>query len=468
MSWRNFLFLAFMACTTVAAREWRSADGSRTVEAEFAGMEGDKLLLKGKDGKTAAYPASAFSNEDQQFARQAQVIFAAAVSAGALSMQVEQLLPEGYLCRVIKELPVKKDAWIATGAPFLVLRGNTFATELGAKVMNQMLYHAGSRTLQERDGKSTPLNAYSVSLDEAVAASRQAALAGGEAAPKVQEPRAPLIIVRGMALPLGGPHCIAEAGMLKGASAITLQINGQEVPASVARMIEPLDVALLSCTMDLGPRKLLPRKPLERGQKIIAVSLVLANDGRSFATATRTTGSISRLVGEDLFEHDATIPANSKGGYVLDEKGDVLGLFFSPQSRALGGRQPETAAGTDQPVAAGLSDCIRIESLDKLFTDSDQRTPGIPWSKPAANGEPISLATELLRKTSLVITATNEAGGTTAPQTAGTQPPADGKPAVTGWSLSSSGTRHNSNCRFYNAANACQAADGKPCKVCGG
>jgi hypothetical protein len=39
---------------------------------------------------------------------------------------------------------------------------------------------------------------------------------------------------------------------------------------------------------------------------------------------------------------------------------------------------------------------------------------------------------------------------------------------ATGWSLSSSGTRHNSQCRFYDAAKSCTAADGKPCKTCGG
>ena len=38
----------------------------------------------------------------------------------------------------------------------------------------------------------------------------------------------------------------------------------------------------------------------------------------------------------------------------------------------------------------------------------------------------------------------------------------------TGWSLSKTGIRHNANCRYYDAAKACQATEGTPCKVCKG
>lgn len=469
MNWRNLFLLAVMASATVSAREWRSADGSRTLEAQFAGMKEGKILLKDKEGKATVYPVAAFSTEDQQFARQAQLILDGAVSAGALDMQVDQLLPEGYVCRVIKKQPVEKETWIATGAPFLVLRSEVFATELNAKVMGKTLYHAGTRTFQALDGKSTLINAYSVSLDEAVDASLRLAQAGDAEAAKIQEPSAKLLIVRGLVLPLGSKWFIAEAAMLKDARTVALHFNGTDVAANVVQSSEPLDVALLTSEIETGPKRLLPSKPVEPGLKVFAVSLILANDGKSFATATRTAGRISRLIGSDIFEHDAEIPENSKGGYVLDEKGDVLGIFFSGQSRMLGSRQTQPAASTDQPVVAGLSDCVRIESLEKLLPDSVQRTPGVPWPKSAMNGDPIMLAAEALRKTSLVVVATSEEGKATTSKTADTQPPAGGGGGpVTGWSLSSSGTRHNNNCRYFKPQAPCKATDGKPCKVCGG
>ena len=468
MSWRNLLIYAVMVCATASAREWHSADGTRTLEAQFAGMKEDKLLLKDKDGKATIYPAAVFSKEDQQFAQQAQVVLDAAVSVGALDMQVDQLLPEGYVCRIIKKQPVEKETWIATGAPFLVLRSNEFATELNARVMGKRLFHAGTRTVQALDGKSTLMNAYSVSLDEAVDASLRIAQAGDAEAAKIQEPSDKLIILRGLVLPLGNKYFIAEAAQLKNAKTMTMHFNGKDVQANVLQSSEPLDVALLTSDIETGPKRLLPSKPVEPGQKIFAVSLMLASDGKTYATATRTAGRISRLIGSDIFEHDAAIPENSKGGYVLDEKGDLLGIFFSGQSRMLGSRPTQPTASTDQPVVAGLSDSIRIASLEKLLPDSVQQTPGVPWAKPAVNSEPILMAAEVLRKTSLVIVTTSEDGSTT-PKAADAKPPAAGGGGpVTGWSLSSSGTRHNNNCRYFKPQAPCKATDGTPCKICGG
>ena len=44
-----------------------------------------------------------------------------------------------------------------------------------------------------------------------------------------------------------------------------------------------------------------------------------------------------------------------------------------------------------------------------------------------------------------------------------------GETTVLTYKLSSSGKRHNSRCRYFKSAGeACSAADGEPCKVCGG
>jgi hypothetical protein len=37
-----------------------------------------------------------------------------------------------------------------------------------------------------------------------------------------------------------------------------------------------------------------------------------------------------------------------------------------------------------------------------------------------------------------------------------------------GYSISSTGKRHNSGCRFYNPAKPCGSGDGVACKICGG
>jgi hypothetical protein len=79
MNWRNLFLVLGMFGASLSAREWRSSDGSRTLEAEFTGLKEGNLLLKTKDGKSTLFPATAFSKEDQQFAQQAQVTLEAAV-----------------------------------------------------------------------------------------------------------------------------------------------------------------------------------------------------------------------------------------------------------------------------------------------------------------------------------------------------------------------------------------------------
>ncbi|MCA1963009.1 MAG: hypothetical protein LDL31_03570 [Prosthecobacter sp.] len=53
----------------VFARLWKDA-GGRELEAEFAGLQGDHVLLKLPDGRVVPYPLAKLSAEDQAFARQ--------------------------------------------------------------------------------------------------------------------------------------------------------------------------------------------------------------------------------------------------------------------------------------------------------------------------------------------------------------------------------------------------------------
>lgn len=463
-------------CAPVSAREWRSADASRSVDAEFAGMKDGRLLLKGKDGKAVVYPADAFSKEDQQFAQQAQVTLEAAVKAGALNMQVDQLLPEGLLCRVINELPNPKGTWVPTGAAFLVLRGDDLGAERGAKVLGKTLYHAGTRTFQALDGTSTLINAYSTSLDEAVNTALQIHIASGgdpsRQAPLVREPLIETIIMRGLGLPLGKGFFITEAALLKDAKTLALHHDGEDVPAKVVRTDDKLGLALLSCAVEMEQGRLLPRKPVELGQGIFAVALTTAT-GKTFSSPSLTKGIISRLSGTDSFEHDAVIDEKTVGGYVIGEKGDVLGVFFSAQSRLLGKRSSKSASSSDKPAAKGLTDCLRSEALEKLLVSKDKdgkekRVTGVPSLKAGTNGDEMTAVVAALRKASVIVVTTREETKMPPPAKAAANTPTPPAAGATGWSLSKSGTRHNANCRYFSSSTPCQATDGKPCKVCGG
>lgn len=480
MSWRNFILVAVMACASVSAREWRSADGSRTMEGQFGGLKDGKVLLKDKDGRATVYPIALFSKDDQQFAQQAQVTLEAATKSGALNVQVDHVLPEGFICRIIHELPNQKATWVASGTPFLVLRSDGFATERGEKVMQKTLYHAGTRTFRALDGTSTLINAYSLALDEAVDTALRIVIAsGGDAtkqSPLVQEPVIETISVRGLGLPLGKGFFITETAILKDAKTLVLHHDGKDVPAKVVKTDDKLGLALLSSAVEMEQGKFLPRDPVALGQNIFAVALTSAT-GKTLSTPALTKGIISRVSGTDSFEHDAAIDEKSIGGYVIGEKGDVLGVFFSAQSRVQGKRSSsKSASSTGKPIAKGLSECLRSEALEKLYVEKDKdgrerRVPGVPSLKSGTNGDEMELTVQALKKSTVIVLAMREESKAPLPPKAAattTTPPAGAGGPPTGWSLSSSGTRHNSKCRFYNAANACQATDGKPCKVCGG
>jgi S1-C subfamily serine protease len=477
MSWRDLLIFSFMACGSLSAREWRSSDGSRTLEAQFAGMKDGKLLLKDKDGRSTVYAVAAFSKEDQQFAQQAQVTLEGALKTGALNVQIDQMLVEGALCRLIKELPEQKGTWVAAGSPFLVLRSADFPAERGGKVMQTKLYHAGTRTFHALDGTTTLINAYSTSLDEAVNTVLQIQItSGGDAtkqAPPVMEPVIETIITRGLALPLGKGFFITEKALLKDAKTVALHHDGKDVPAKVLKTDDKLGLALLQSEVELEQGRFLPRKPLELGQTIFAVALTSAT-GKTFSPPRLTKGIISHVSGTDSFEHDAAVDEKTVGGYVIGEKGDVLGVFFSAQSRVQG-RRSATSTGTAPPTTKGLAECLRSETLEKLLIEKDKdgkvkRLPGVPTLRSGTHGDEMEAAVDALKKSSVIVLATREEmKAPPPPKVAGTTAPtAGGVPAPTGWSLSGSGIRHNAKCRFYKADKACQATDGKPCQICGG
>jgi len=454
-------------------------DGSRTVEAEFAGMKDGKLLLKSKDGKTAVFPASVFSAEDQQFAQQAQVTLEAAVKAKPLNFEVNQMLHEGLLCRVVNELPGQKGMWVASGASFLVLPSGDVPAERGARVIAGTLYHAGTRTYQALDGTTSLISAYSLSLDEAVTTALQIQVASGgdpaKQAPLIMEPLMEKVVVRGLGLPLGKGFFITDAAFAEGKHPVAIHHEGKDVPANVAKLDSKRGLALLQCTaVPTQAGTFIARDGATFGQSIFVASMTLNPTRRGFEPVTMTTGIVGRLIDSTRFQHDAPLVLDAVGGFVLSERMEVLGVFFSPETRSLG-KQGSSSAGSP-PAPRGITDCHRSELLDELLGDSSKgkRLPGVPELRRGSLGSDKQGVADLLRKSCALVVSTREIMKTPpVTTTAGGKPAAGGGAGAgnapgPGKSLSASGIRHNAGCRYFNAAKPCQPGEGTPCKICGG
>jgi len=100
----TFLVL-YLACSLShgAMRSWTDSTSGRKVDAEFAGMQGDSVLLKLANGQTLPFPLMRLSADDQAFVKTLATGGGGAPASSAPAAGVEA-----------KRVPVEKRVWPAT------------------------------------------------------------------------------------------------------------------------------------------------------------------------------------------------------------------------------------------------------------------------------------------------------------------------------------------------------------------
>ncbi len=455
-------FIVLIAATTLHSREWRSADGKRSFDAAFVSLRGDQLMLTPANGKPAAYPLAAFNTEDQQFAKNAQAISEGAAKMGPQAFEVSMVTDAGCVCRMALPGDPKKGPLIFTGEMFFLTGTDAAEQKQGAQFSGQLLFAAGGRTFHPLKGDATPIRAFALNAEDATRVWMETAGSGDAAklSPDVIEPEIKIITRRTMGLALSKDGLVlAPAWIAKDASSLAIHIGGKDEPATLLKRDDKLGVATLVCKVPLQAGRFGARKAVEVGQNVFAVSYELSPRGRTIGTPSVTRGIISRATSGDSFKHDATVPPETIGGFVVGEKGDVLGVFFPPAPP-----EKTSASSKDKPVEA-LADCIRTEVLAEFLKD----TPGAAALRSSPGGE-IKETADALRASSVLVIATREVRTTRviAAKKTSTPPAAGAGGGAAGFSLSGSGTRHNSKCRFYDPQKPCAATDGRACKTCGG
>lgn len=454
----------------VAAREWKSADGSRAFEAEFVAAKGDQVMLRTADNRAAAYPLAAFSKPDQTFAKDAQAIAETAAKDGPRTFQITQIVEGGWLCRMATAEDARKgQPSVFIGETFFCLARDPSKGDRGQVFDKQPLFAAGGRTLHPLKGEPAAIRAFALTLEEAATAWREVFDAsGGDAAkqsPPVMEPEVQIITTLGMGVIAGKAGLIlVDSGFLRDATATMVHVEGKDHPAKAVAADPDLGVTLLSCDLALEPVRMASKKPLEVGQGVFAVNLEFNTSKRDFLKSPLVTRGIVSRQGKTAFEHDASLPAGSPGGFVIGEKGDVAGVFF--RSHVKGGSRG-AAASKGEP-GPSLAESVKTSAIFAFLA----RTPGAATARSPASDEIEPLSKSLRDACVLVISTQEKRIPRAAPKSTPTaktigQPPSTGD-APAGWSLSKSGVRHNAKCKFYNAAAPCAATEGRPCKVCGG
>jgi S1-C subfamily serine protease len=445
------LLTATLACAE--ARQWRSAEGSRTVEGEFIKLAADQLHLKPPQGQPVVIKLSLLSIEDQSHAQACQAILAEALKQGAKEYEIVQPLSDGPLCRL--GVKMSNGSTLFTGEPFLLLDAAANAAKPGTRSKATLLYPAGQRTFHPTQGQAHPLRVLAMTLE-------QAATHAATSGPDLYEPVLEISEARGLGFVIDESGLVlVDAALVEGATGIDIDIGSTQQPGVVQTTDAALGLAVLACKAPLIPARLAPRKPVELGQTIFAMSFGLSSTKRSIGDPAITKGIISKLSGPGSknlhFQHDAAVDAEALGGVVLSEKGDVLGLMQARANiKASGSR-----SSTSEPLTAGLGLCLRSEAITSFL----KTLPKVAATK-AASTTTLAENAETLRKSVVIVKAMRQKLVPVTAPALGAQP-ANGGPA-TGWSLSKSGIRHNARCRYYDAAKPCQASDGTPCKVCKG
>lgn len=471
---RLFFLLAMFVPISALAREWRSADGSKTIEAAFGGLKDDRVLLKLPDGKASVLALTALSTSDQAFAKVAQVALNGAQVLGPQTLEVQSVVEGGYIARLGSQLQGPKGPWTFSGETFFLPKGS-LTLEKGDKLESQTLYYAGNRTFQPIEGDSAIIRAFDLKLEDAVNAElRIRTVAGADPAklaPLIAEPLIEHVSTRGLALPLGKGYFVTEADLIADTATLVLHEEGRDIPVKVLKKDDKLGLALISAAVEMEPAKLSARLPAVLGQSIYALSLSLTKSGKDLGAPSLTRGIISKASSSTTFDHDAALDPYTVGGYILNDKWEPLGFFFRSQTRTEEPGGTRSSRSSEPPKS--LLTCIRSETLEKLLTEGEKaeakRLPGVPSLKPGSLGGDAIEVSAVLKKSTALIVATREikreppARKTT---TAGGGPPA--QPGQLQYNLSGTGIRHNSNCRYFNPNKLCQPTDGRPCKLCGG
>lgn len=466
--------LALSLVTRLEGREWKSADGSRSLHGSFGALKDQQLLLKLPDGKTTLLPLSALSPDDAEFARLAQASMQDAQTLGPQTLQVQSVLEKGCVARLGSRAPGKDSPWIFAGETLFLLTSRQ-DLERGDRLEAQALFPAGQRTYLPLDSDAVVIRAFALDLEEAAAAALQLRKAAGgdptRLAPQVVEPLVQVISTRGLALPLGKGWYLVESSLLKDAKTVVLHENAKDFPVKVLKQDAALGLALVSCPHEMEPVRLLPRQPAQIGQGVFAVSIPLTSTRKNLGPPSLTRGIVSKTGSGTRFEHDAVIAPDAIGGYLLSERWEVLGVFFRSQSRV-----EEAAARGSSRTAVPESappEVLHSRALEQILFEGEKgaqrRMSGVPAPRSGSVGDAPKDAIDQLRaSTALVIATREEKRDPPARKAAATGLPAAAGGAAGQFSLSSSGIRHNAGCRYFNASKACQATEGQPCKLCGG
>jgi hypothetical protein len=463
MRWFPILFPLFLASQMLQARTWRPAVGDAAIEADFAGMNGETVRLRQANGRELTTTLKSLCAEDQRYARAAALAWQGAQQIGPQSLEVQVAVEGGGIARLALPRP-KPDSPLVFGGEFIYLLDAPGAAPLerGFRLELRPLYLAGARRYQALGAEPVLVRALAQSLDQA--AEEQLLTLDQQPLPEPALLLEPIVEEQrrlAVALPLGRGWYLAAAQGLAHAKRLQLHEEGKDHPASLMLEHPACGLALLRSALEREPIGLLPRTPSQLGQEVRLLALEPSPNGRDLREPLLTRGIISDWQPSSI-RHDALLPEGFVMAVVLNAAWEPLALQW-----------PNAKVGAEP---TRLQSCVPLSLLGAWSAQWPQTKPTPPLPRQGDWGKSAAQASEALQQAAVLLQIISEQRRLPPmPETNANGPgmPAGGAGGAggaqgTGFSLSSTGIRHNARCKYYNTRKPCNANDGKACRICGG
>lgn len=237
-------------------------------------------------------------------------------------------------------------------------------------------------------------------------------------------------------------YCLTNEHVTRGATDIKLRVGAREVPAQIISQNSELDLAVIKADWRTKPLYLRFGDNIALGAKVFTIGFPKP-EVQGF-TPKFTEGVISSRMGMKdnplHYQHSAAIQPGNSGGALVDEDGFVVGII---KSILVGENVQNVNYAIKGPLAVKWLGIL--PALSGKLTAPGSAVLNYDTAKQVAES-----ATAMV-----IVTKTGTAG------------PSASSGAVE-FSLSKSGIRHNSRCRFYDPSKPCNSTDGNACKLCDG
>lgn len=316
------LFLTVVV-NSLNAREWKSADGTKTFHGQLISYSPPDVTVSLKDGTRMKFNERLLSKQDKRYCYLANRVLSN--SYPNIPFKVLQVLDYGML---VNEQPAQNPYYTNE---FMMIWGDFKNDIADNETYNGDIYWAGSYTYKDAKGYERTIRSFAPTLDEAVALWEYRLSPSDENSGKRRTPKLTKesLSSSGTAFAVtSNGHVVTNAHVVDGAQKISVRVGDEFVVAKLVAIDHQNDLAVLKVDAATIPIKIGAGDSVKLGDDIAVGGF--PNPEIQGTSIKLTRGVISGMKGmQDDIRHyqiDAAIQPGNSGGPLLSMSQSVVGV----------------------------------------------------------------------------------------------------------------------------------------------